>query len=195
MKKQPNEGFPNPYELGASSNDHQDELDDALERNKRNNECVINIDKEVIMNKTDITIESLMLKLNKQWAEGLCAVTEKGNLKWNVELYGRFLPVKSFQKLRLEKSNSFKYIHIEDYRVVEADPDYVKDYVLKFLNNYGSEELKDSLKNNNIYFSQQLMDNLRERIPYDVYEDGEEFLLKEGILDVSEDGFRLLPWY
>jgi hypothetical protein len=132
-------------------------------------------------------LEIITWDYNKRWAHKLFNIIENGNIESVTEYYQIFLEENGFHKIKPERSDKNIYVHIQNHNVEKADPDYAKKFVLEFLIDFGSKEIRDFVAKNDILFSDQSLFSLRERIPYSVYWDCEEFLLMEGTLVVTDE--------
>ncbi|SHJ88039.1 hypothetical protein SAMN05444280_1373 [Tangfeifania diversioriginum] len=68
------------------------------------------------------------------------------------------------------------------------------NYVSKFLRANGNDKIRDYFTQNSHVISHELIYSLMERMPYEVSEGDETFILSEGILFVIEDKIHFKSW-
>lgn len=132
---------------------------------------------------------------NGVWLLRLFDGSVKARIRFDPIEGTNFLQEYGFHNLRIEElgtKEKIKYVHINGENVEEVDKDYVKHFIISFLIYNGSEALRNYLVENDIFIAPNLLDCLRERIPYEVYEDKMlTFHVEEGLISVKKDRIQM----
>ena len=129
--------------------------------------------------------------LFKEWKESQlmaansCKITETGEVLWNEVIIIDLLEKLGCRKVLFGKDTKFLR-YLED-KIEEINYKEIKDLILERMNCTDSQRERIHLIRNNIFFSEDLLNNLKEAIPDKVNDSSLEFFIGEGYLMVTQD--------
>ncbi|MGM0583010.1 MAG: hypothetical protein ACQETL_20200 [Bacteroidota bacterium] len=148
-------------------------------------------------NKTMVDyIEELELPMekwseNKNMVEKLFKITKEGDVLWNEVLFIELLEKNDFLKIII--NGKTKFMRRRGNSFEEVSPEYIKEYVLNYLNHRETQTTRDFLIKRNIFFSPNVLNGLEEEIPDTVSDNTVEFYNDEGVVIVTKDDISFEP--
>ncbi len=141
-----------------------------------------------------------MSVLFREWKEchlliiDCCKVTEKGEVLWNEAKIINFLEKLGYRTLWI--GDEVKIVQIKENDIKKVSLAEIKEVILERLNRSEGQKIRMHLVRNNIFFSQELINKLKEAIPDEVYKDTVFFHFDNGKWTINHDEmyFTLGEW-
>ncbi|MBW6479468.1 MAG: hypothetical protein K0B37_08580 [Bacteroidales bacterium] len=148
------------------------------------------------------TMEELKMKagrnLFKEFKESqslvtnCCKVSDTGEVLWNEGIIIDFLEKSGNRKVRIGKTD--KYLRYLEDTIEETNFKEIKDLILDRMNCTEYQKERMHIIRKNIFFSEDLLKNLKEAIPDKAGDNFAEFYIGEGIFTVTPDKTFMGYW-